>query len=173
MKIAVVYHSQTGFTRRYAQWIAQAVQADCFDFASAKKQDFSGYDAIVFGGWLVAGSISKLNWFKGQMSQWAGKKLVVFAVGGTPAEEPSLMPALEKLFTPEERARVQLFYCPGGMNYEAMPTASRMMMRIFAKMLTGKKDKTDAEKGMLEYIAASYDLSDRKYVEPILSSLQA
>lgn len=173
MKIAVVYHSQTGFTKRYAQWIAQATGADCFDAASARRQDFSGYDAIVFGGWLMAGSISKFGWFKGQLPKWAGKRLAVFAVGGTPAESPDIMPRLESLFTPEERRQVQLFYMPGGMNYEAMPAASRLMMRLFTKMLSGKKDKTEAEKGMLAYVAASYDLSDRRYIQPLVDWLQA
>lgn len=173
MKTAVVYHSQTGFTRRYAQWIAHATQADCFDIAAAQKQDFSSYDAIVFGSWVIAGSISKLSWFKGQMKHWSGKRLVVFCVGGSPAESPDIPPMLGKLFTNEERRQVQLFYCPGGMNYEAMPTASRMMMRLFVKMLEGKKDKTDSEKGMLQYVSASYDITDKKYIEPIVAGLQA
>lgn len=173
MKTAVIYHSQTGFTKRYAQWIAQAAQADCFDLASARKQDFSGYDAIVFGGWLIAGSISKLSWFKAQMPKWAGKTLAVFCVGGNPADNPEIPPMLDKLFTDEERRQVQLFYCPGGMNFEAMPTASRLMMKLFVKMLESKKDKTEAEKGMLQYVSASYDISDKKYIEPILAYLQA
>ena len=40
MKAAVIYYSQTGFTKRYAQWIAEAAGADCFGLKDAKKQDF-------------------------------------------------------------------------------------------------------------------------------------
>ena len=29
MKTIVIYQSQTGFTKRYAEWIAEAVGADC------------------------------------------------------------------------------------------------------------------------------------------------
>ncbi len=36
MKTAIIYHSQTGFTKRYAEWIAEAAGADCFDLAEAK-----------------------------------------------------------------------------------------------------------------------------------------
>ena len=32
MKTVVIYNSQTGFTKRYAQWIAEAAGADCLEF---------------------------------------------------------------------------------------------------------------------------------------------
>ena len=61
MKTIVIYNSQTGFTRRYAQWIAEKSNAECIEFKDAKNTDFASYDTIVFGGWAVAGSISKLK----------------------------------------------------------------------------------------------------------------
>ena len=41
------------------------------------------------------------------------------------------------------------------------------MMKMFAKMMANKKDKTEEEKGMAEMIGKSYDISDRKYILPI------
>jgi len=38
MKTIVIYNSQTGFTRRYAQWIAEAAGADCLELSAAKKK---------------------------------------------------------------------------------------------------------------------------------------
>ena len=38
MKTAVIYNSQTGFTKRYAKWISDEIGADCFEFAAAKKK---------------------------------------------------------------------------------------------------------------------------------------
>lgn len=77
MKAIVIYNSQTGFTKRYAEWIAEAAGADCLAFSAAKKKDLAAYDAIVFGGWACAGSISKISWFKENIDQWAGKKLIL------------------------------------------------------------------------------------------------
>ncbi len=37
MKTIVIYNSQTGFTKRYAEWIAGECGADCFDLGMAKK----------------------------------------------------------------------------------------------------------------------------------------
>ena len=37
MKTIVIYNSQTGFTKRYAGWIAKAAGADCMELAEAKQ----------------------------------------------------------------------------------------------------------------------------------------
>ncbi len=37
MKTVVIYNSQTGFTKRYAQWIAEATGGDCMELNEAKK----------------------------------------------------------------------------------------------------------------------------------------
>ena len=43
MKTIVIYNSKTGFTKRYAQWIAEAAGADCFELSEAKKKSMATY----------------------------------------------------------------------------------------------------------------------------------
>ena len=172
MKTAIIYFSQTGFTKQYAEWLAEEVKGDCIAFAEAEKKEFSEYDAIVFGSWCHAGMIRKLSWFKEQLSQWKDKKKLVFAVGASPAENPELEEGLRKNFTDEEWAQVSVFYCPGGLRYENMKAGSKLMMKMFAKMMAGKKNKTEEEKVMAEMIAKSYDISDKKFVLPMAECLR-
>ncbi len=172
MKIAVIYNSQTGFTKRYAEWIAEASGADCLELSVAKKKDLTAYEAIIFGGWACAGSISKISWFKGNIDKWADKKLIAFCVGGSPIDNPEIEAALNRNFNESERKRVKTFYCPGGFNYEKMSAPSKLMMKMFVKMLKAKKDKTEAEQVMAKMISSSYDISDKKYIEPILQCLK-
>ena len=61
-----------------------------------------------------------------------------------------------------------LLYCPGGFNYEKMSAPSKAMMKMFVGALKAKKDKTEEEKIMVEMISKSYDISDKKYIEPIV-----
>lgn len=171
MKTAVIYNSQTGFTRRYAEWIAEREGADCFELSKVKKQNIDGYDAVVFGGWACAGSISKISWFKSNMDKWADKKLVVFCTGASPAENPDIEAFLKNNFSDAEREKIGIFYCPGGFCYEKMPIGSKLMMGIFRKMSGAKKNKTEADAEMLKMISHSYDISDRKYIEPIIKFL--
>ncbi len=171
MKTAVIYNSQTGFTKRYAEWISKAVGADCFDFRIAKKKNFDLYDALVFGGWVCAGNVSKISWLRSKLDRWSGKTVIAFCTGGSPAESPEIEAFLNRNFSGDEWKRVPVFYCPGGFCYEKMPAGSKLMMKIFRKMVEGKKNKTEADEGMLKMIAHSYDISDKKYIEPIVKLL--
>ncbi len=172
MKTAVIYNSKTGFTKRYAKWIAKAAEADCFPLSEAKKENLASYEAVVFGSWACAGSISKVGWLKSNMDQWAGKKLAVFCVGASPIGSPEIEPTLKQNFNEAQLEKVKVFYCPGGLNYEKMPAPSKLMMKMFLKSLKAKKGKTKEEQEMVKMIAGSYDISDKKYIEPILEYLK-
>ncbi len=172
MKTIIIYTSQTGFTKRYAEWIAEAAGADCLELSAAKKKDFTSYEAIIFGGWACAGNIYKIGWFKGNINKWADKKLIAFCVGASPIENPDIEEAFQRIFNESERKKVKVFYCPGGFNYEKMSAPSKLVMKIFIKILKSKKDKTEKERAMIEMISSSYDISDKKYIEPILDYLK-
>lgn len=171
MKTIVIYNSQTGFTKRYAGWIAKETGADCLELSAAKKRDLSAYKAIIFGGWACAGGISKLNWFKSNIGRWTDKKLIVFCVGASPIDSPEVEPCLRQNFTESEFKKVSVFYCPGGLCYENMSMTSKLMMKMFVKTLKAKKNKTKEDREMINIISASYDISDQKYIEPILECL--
>lgn len=172
MKTIVIYTSQTGFTKRYAQWIAEAAGADCLELSEAKRKNLDTYEAIVYGGWACAGGIKKLKWFKGNIEKWADKKLIAFCVGASPIENPEIEPTLKRNFTESEFKKINVFYCPGGFNYEKMSASSKMMMKMFIKMLKAKKNKTEEDQEQIKMISSSYDISDRKYIEPILACLK-
>lgn len=172
MNTIVIYNSETGFTKRYAMWIAEEANADCLEFSEAKSKDLSSYDAIIFGGWAHAGGITKLQWFKDNMDKWSGKKLIVFCVGASPLDNPDIEIGLKQSFTEEEFEKVNVFYCPGGINYEKMSLKSRLMMNAFVKVVSLKRNKTEQEKQMVEVMSSSYDISDKKYIEPILECLK-
>ena len=172
MKTLVIYNSQTGFTKRYAQWIAEAAGADPVKLSAAKKKDLNAYGTIIFGSWACAGGISRLGWFKNNMDGWKDKKLIVFCVGASPIESPEIEAALRQNFKEPKYKNVNVFYCPGGFNYEKMPAASKLLMKIFIRLLKAKKDKTDSDREMIKMISASYDISDRRYIEPILRCLK-
>lgn len=53
-----------------------------------------------------------------------------------------------------------------------MSAPSRLMMKIFIKSLKAKKDKTEEDEEMIKIISSSYDISDKKYIEPILKCLE-
>lgn len=174
MKAIVIYNSQTGFTKRYAEWISEEAACECVDFKKATKLDLNEYDAILYGGWCMAGNVTKLSWLKNKMPALsaAGKKIIIFAVGATPAEAPEVQVAMDRVLTESEKTMAKVFYCPGGINYDKMNGPSRFMIKMLAKSLKSNKNATEDDLKKAELISTSYDISDKKFVEPIIAELK-
>ena len=175
MKTLVIYTSQTGFTKKYAEWIAEKTSGDILELKDAQKKSdsfFADYQAIVYGGWLMAGSTVKVKWFLNKAASWQDKRLAVFCVGGSPNDNPDVEVTLKKMLTDEQRKYIRTFYCQGGFNYEKMNGPSKLAMKMFVSALKKKKDQTEEEKIMTKMIATSYDISDIKYTEPIVEYLE-
>ena len=174
MKTLIIYTSQTGFTKKYADWLAQKTGGDLLDLKDAQKKNdafFEGFEAIVYGGWVMAASVVKVKWFLNRAASWKGKKLAIYCVGGSPNDNPDVEVMLKNLLTDEQREYIRAFYCQGGFNYERMNAPSRLAMKMFVSALKKKKDPTEEEKIMTEMVAKSYDISDEKYLEPVIEYL--
>ena len=174
MKTLIIYTSQTGFTKKYADWLAQKTGGDLLDLKDAQKKNdafFEGYEAIVYGGWVMAASVVKVKWFLNRAASWKGKKLAIYCVGGSPNDNPDVEVMLKNMLNDEQREYIRAFYCQGGFNYERMNAPSRLAMKMFVSALKKKKDPTEEEKIMTEMVAKSYDISDEKYLEPLIEYL--
>ena len=167
MNTIIIYNSKTGFTKKYAMWLKEALDADCHTFEEAKKLKLDKYDAIIFGGWVCAAKVTKSKWFMDRAPQWKDKCLVMYAVGGSPRENPDIDVFLENLI-PKEFDYIKAFYCQGGFDYDKMDAPSRLAMKMFVKMLKSKKEQTTQDKIMQDMISRGYDISDKKYIEPIV-----
>ncbi len=173
MKTLVIYSSQTGFTKRYAEWLAEDLSGSLMTFEKAKQQStdyFESFEAIIYGGWAMAGKIVNSQWFLENAENWKGKRLILFCVGASPTDHPDLQMTMDQILSAEEKEYIRLFYCPGGLDYSKMSIANKMMMKIFAAMLKKDKDPIKREQG--EYVSHSYDISDRKYIQPIVDYVQ-
>ena len=169
MRTAIIYTSQTGFTKRYAEWIAEKAKADIFDLSDVQKKEtsfFEAYDAIIYAGWCMAGKVVKSNWFFDKAAELKGKKLVLVAVGASPNENPQVDVAMAALLTEEQKQYIKVFYCQGGINYDKMKLPSKLAMKMYSSALKKSKDEKQREQG--EFVSHSYDVSDIKFIEPII-----
>ncbi|MDE7277013.1 MAG: hypothetical protein K2N98_09220, partial [Lachnospiraceae bacterium] len=72
----------------------------------------------------------------------------------------------------DKLSKIPHFYMQAGLCYERMTFGDKMMMKAAAVMIRKKKDKSDSDREFEKAISCSYDISDRKYVEPLISFLQ-
>lgn len=172
MKVLVVYNSKTGFTKRYAERIAQDTNAELLTLKEAKiKNDdyFNGFDAIIYGGWVMAGRVDGADWFFEKAKKYKNKKLVLFACGATPANHKDIEEKTNAFVLDEVKDIVKPFYCPGGVDYDKMGFLSKCMMKAMAKSLINNKNNSEEEREAGELIINSFDAVDMKYAENIVS----
>ena len=165
MKAIIVYKSNTGFTQKYAEWIAQALHCEALPLKESKKIDFSAYDALIFGGWSFAGNIQGLKEMKPKFEAFRGKK-AVFSTGASPADSPEIAEFLAKNLSDEERKSIHAFYMPGGINYDKMRGPHKLMMKMMGNMM---KKEHGEDSQQYKDVAISHDSTDKKYIEPLLA----
>lgn len=166
----VVYTSETGFTEKYACWIAEELKCKAVKRTETSKDELKKFDIIIYGGGICAGQINGLKKMKQMVQGMDHKQMVMFATGATPPDfTDTVKKALDQNFTEEEKKRIPAYYFQGGLNYERMSFKSKTLMKMFASMMAKKKDKTEEEKVMAEGLKCSSDMSRREWILPLVS----
>jgi len=167
MKTIIIYNGITGFTKRYAQWIAEELGSGALPYKDFTKNIINENDIIIFGSRVHVGKVEKANKIIPLLGN--NKNLIVFATGGTPASETN---TIEKIWvaslTRDEINVIPHFYFQSGMNYEKMGFADRTIMKAAARLLDKKKNKSAEEAGFEEAIRSSHDISSREYILPLV-----
>jgi menaquinone-dependent protoporphyrinogen IX oxidase len=165
MRAIVVYNSKTGFTRKYAEWIAQELGCKAM---SVKQANYSDCDVVLYGGWIMANKIAGLDKFKSNQAIKA-KKLIVYATGLT---EMSDAEEIEKIknanLSASEQKEIPFYYLAGGINYEKMGFLSKSMLKMLYQSLAKKQDRTEKETNMMKSLESSVDHSDRVNIKPLI-----
>ncbi|MDE6132113.1 MAG: flavodoxin domain-containing protein [Oscillospiraceae bacterium] len=166
MKTVVVYKSKYGYTKKYAEWLAESLGCDIKENASLA--DVSGYDCIICGGGIYAGRINGAKLIAKNLDKLSGKKLVLFAVGANVGRPEELEAFWEQALEEKVRGNVPHFYLRGGFDYGRLGSVDRFMMNMLKKMLLKKDTLTEDDKGMLAAYETPFDFTDRENMEEIL-----
>ncbi|TYQ18137.1 UNVERIFIED_CONTAM: menaquinone-dependent protoporphyrinogen IX oxidase [Acetivibrio alkalicellulosi] len=169
MKTIVVYKSKSGFTKRYAEWIAEELKCDIYAYENFTQNSIAKYDLLIYGTRIHAGKVDGLKKIKKLFANDKSFNMIVFATGATPSEAEDVINKTWKAnFSEEELKRFPHFYMQSGLNYEKMGLIDRLIMKIFAKILSRKKDKNLDEVGCEQAIGSSYNISSREYILPLV-----
>ncbi len=136
MKTIVTYESHTGFTKQYAEWIASKLGCDAFSVRDVK--DFSCYDLVVHGGWVMAGSI------KGAKNVLSKRKenIVFFGVGTM--QDEKYADVLKKTNRLEQ---YPVYFMKGGYHKDKMSGFQKFMIKAVTK-----KDVEDTDLSSVDQI---------------------
>jgi menaquinone-dependent protoporphyrinogen IX oxidase len=164
MKTIVVYKSSTGFTRTYAEWIAEKLGCEAIELKKCSQSDIEESDQVIFGGWIMGGMIMGLD----KILKKNPSKLVVFAVGSSPVELIDMAAMKEQ----NHLSNQKLFYFPGGFRFEKLNFAVKIMLKSLRKSAAKKTDKTPQDEYMAKVLGTSFDVSDKKYIDSLLEECE-
>lgn len=176
MKTIVVYRSRSGFVKRYAEWIAEALSADLFEGSAVSIGKLMEYDAVVYGGGLYESGINGVKLITDNLAKLAGRRIAVFASGASPARPEALKDVTGHNFTAEQLTKLRFFYLRGGFDYaKLMPRDKALMTLLKWKMKLKKVLKRPLvadEIGMMEAYSKPMDFVKRKNIGELVGYMK-
>ena len=159
MKKIVVYQSGTGFTAKYAGWIAEELGCEAKEYKKMKADELKDYDMVIYGGWIMANMVFGYDKVKALKL----KNVVVFGVGmSVPSDDLTA-----KIAAQNEIPKEHLFYFEGGYNPKKVGFVKKMMMNMIKKSIEQKVDKTKEDIHMLETFKGA-DCTNREAIKPLI-----
>jgi menaquinone-dependent protoporphyrinogen IX oxidase len=170
MNAIVIYASASGFTRKYAEWIAEELRCDLLPRARVRVRDLLDRDVVIYGGRLHAGGISGVGLIKRNLGRLAGKKVCVFACGASPVRDETVAEIRDRNFSRDQQSQVRFFYLRGGFDFAKLRGLDRFLMSLRLRMIlrTRESERTADETGMLAAFAAPADFTDRSAIRPLV-----
>lgn len=168
-KKVVIYASHYGYTQKYANWIAQALQCEVVNVSELDEKNLTQCDVIIWGGGLYASGINGIKQFKKLFPLLRQKKLIVFTVGLASVDDPEPFKQLvQQNFDQEQIDRIQFYHFRGGMDYKRLSFTHRSMMAALRRVILMKKEQSEDAKGILDTYGKTIDMSNRDAIQPLL-----
>lgn len=169
----VLYTTRHGATQRYAERVAQPLDALVKEAAYAKLAQAKTYDAIVLGCPVYAGKLKGLGFFADNMEELEGKRLVLFTCGLYDPAQADVRENLDRQIREalgDAAARVSVFHLRGSIRWASLGLMERMMMSVLLGQIK-KKDKSArsaTETLLLEAEGGALDFSDEADIGAIV-----
>lgn len=170
-KVAVIYKSKYGATKRYAGWIALKLDADLYELSDISKNDLKKYDRIIYGGPLYRGKIKGIKFITNNYDNIKDKKISLFMVGMKSFEESYINTTLINNIDQEIINNIDVFYFRGKLNYKELSIKDRIVIYGLREKITDKyqQDISADEKIILEIINKPIDYIDKKSIDVLLN----
>lgn len=152
MMKAIVYVSETGHTKKYAEFLGEKIGLPVYDLNTAAKE-LPGGTEVIYLGWLMAGTV--------QGYKKAAKRFEVKVVCGVgmSGDDSQLVDMRKANRFPDS---MPIFYLQGGFELDKLHGIHKLMMKTMkstvGKGLADKQNRTPEEDAMLDLLLHGGDL---------------
>lgn len=164
---AILYTSNTGYTRQYAQLLAQATGLPVYALEEAKAKLPDG-SRVIYMGWLMAG---KVQGYAKAVRRYSVAAVCGVGMGATGSQLQDVQKANAL------SADMPVFTLQGGFDITRLHGIYKLMMTIMAKTvgksLAKKENRTSDENAMLELMLHGGNLVREENLKDVLNWVQA
>jgi len=161
----IVVSSQTGFTARYADWLAEETGADVTELKQTSQKQLAQYDLLVCGSAICGGEFRGLKQFRHLCAHFPKERILIFATGIRPATERTVRMIRENNFP--EKAADTVFYYEGGMNREKLDTSQKTLLLCYKAMMQRRRSLSPEDETVLKRMQVSGDYTNREAIRPL------
>lgn len=172
MKTLVLYQSNTGCTKAYAEAIAQGIHGDVMPLKKFKayKKIRENYDAVVFGGWVMGNTIQGIDKFLTHWDEMEGMVVLVFAVGmGIPTDESRKILISQNVL---DLYHLRFYQFRGSFDYAKLKFPYNLYMNMFMKRIEQDPSMSENSADLLQLKERPLYFNDTEKVEKILTVLR-
>ena len=170
MKTIVAYKSKSGYTKTYAEWIAQELHCDIKE--NAELSDLAGYDTIIYGGGMYAGGFNGAKLITKNLDKLNGRKIALFAVGSNPGREHEMQPFWDKVLTAEQQKTIGHFYLRGGFDFSKLTSGDKILMNMLKARLQKLRERTEDEQDLLDAYDTPVDFRKKENIIPLIEYIR-
>jgi flavodoxin len=164
MKGGVIYYSNYGSTKQYAEWIAEAAGFALYDQRDGAVP-WDELDTVVIGSPALKMQPFLAKWITENWASMQDKRVFLYTTSGAPGDNPALRRGFEAAFPKEIASRIEYFPFQGRLVWRELKPMHRLMMRI--GQMIEKDPKRKAE--MVEDV----DGVDRTLIAPLVQRISA
>lgn len=166
MKGILIYKGKYGATDQYAEWIAAALRIPAFTESAYKAQKLITYDYVVIGSSVYMGKLLLRDWLRENILYLKNKKLYLYIVCGTPADQEEKLDKIVRDNLPAElRGYCTVYFMRGRMTMKKLNWKDKLIVRLGALMA-----KTPAEKKAL---VTDFDAVQKENITPLTDAVNA
>ena len=174
MKTIILYGSQYGTTKRYAEKLAGLTDLPAVSYE--KAPDLAGCEQIVYLGGLYAGGVKGLKQTAKKFP--AGVRLILVTVGLADVQDKqnveNIRRSVRRQLPAEVLQNTAFFHLRGGIDYSRLNLTHKTMMKLLynhARKLPPEK-QTAETRAMIETFGTQVDFVDFASLRPIADAMQ-
>jgi len=130
MRGIVVYRSNYGSTKQYAEWIHEETGFPLFD--SRDRSIPWDVDTVVIGCPIIAFKPVLSGWIQKHWDKLDGKRVFLFTTSGADPVKQPIRDMIEKALPSKVKQGVQVFALAGRFDFAKMTRSHKMMLRFAA-----------------------------------------